>query len=348
MALVVVTGASGFLGGALARALLGRGDKIRCVQRSAAPELRALGAEVVQCDLSGDPAAVARAFAGAEAVLHVAAKAGVWGPARVFEAANFTATAQVIEGCKANAIGKLVYTSTPSVVHAGGDVEGVDEAAPLHPDPRSAYAVSKAAAETLVRAANGPDLATVALRPHLIWGPADTQLTARIIARARAGRLRLVGGGLKVIDATYVDNAVEAHLLALDRLGVGAACAGKAYFVANGEPMPQRDLVNGILGAAGLPPCQSSIAPWAAYAAGATLEVVWRLLRRQDEPLLTRFVARQLATAHWYRLDAVRRDLGYQGKVTTAEGLTRLAAWFGASTLPGCGSSRSLGYRTYK
>ncbi len=325
MALVVVTGASGFLGGAIARALLERGDRVRCVQRSDAPALLARGAQIARCDLSGDPTAVARAVGAADAVLHVAAKAGVWGHWRQFESANFTATANIIAACRANGIGKLVYTSTPSVVHSGGDVEGADESAPLHPDPSSAYAVSKAAAETLVRAANEPSLATVALRPHLIWGPCDTQLTARIVARAKAGRLRLVGGGHKVIDGTYIDNAVEAHLLALDQLSPDAACAGKAYFIANGEPMPQRALVNGILGAAGLPPCEKSVAPWLAYAVGAVLEGLWRLVGRQDEPLMTRFVARQLATAHWYRLDGARRDLGYQAKVTTAEGLRRLA-----------------------
>ncbi len=328
MALVVVTGASGFLGGAIARALLARGDRVRCVQRSDVADLRALGADFVRCDLSGGAAAVQAALAGADAVLHVAAKAGVWGSQEQFDAANITATAQVIAACRHNGVARLVYTSTPSVVHSGGDVEGADESAPLHPDPRSAYAVSKAAAETLVRAANDQRLATVALRPHLIWGPGDTQLTARIVARAQAGRLRLVGGGDKLIDGTYIDNAVEAHLLALDRLTVGAPCAGRAYFVANGEPVPQRVLVNGILAAAGLPPCGKGIAPWAAYVAGAILEWIWHLLGREDEPLMTRFVARQLATAHWYRLDAVRRDLGYQGKVKTDEGLRRLAQAF--------------------
>jgi nucleoside-diphosphate-sugar epimerase len=325
VALVVVTGASGFLGGAIARALIDRGDRVRCVQRSDVPELRKLGAEFVACDLCGPGVEVERALAGAAAVVHVAAKAGVWGSMQAFMAANATTTDHVLQACKVNGIRKFVYTSTPSVVHHGGDVEGADESAPLRPDPRSPYAVSKAHAESLVRAANSPKMATVALRPHLIWGPGDTQLTARIVARAKAGRLRLVGGGYKVIDGTYIDNAVEAHLLALDRVEPGAACAGKVYFVANGEPMPQRELVNGILAAAGLPACDATIPAWLAYAVGAVLEGAWRLLGREDEPLMTRFVARQLATAHWYRLDAVRSDLGYQGKVKTAEGLRRLA-----------------------
>jgi nucleoside-diphosphate-sugar epimerase len=142
-----------------------------------------------------------------------------------------------------------------------------------------------------------------------------------VLARGKAGRLRLVGEGLKLIDSIYIDNAADAHLQALDRVGPGAACAGKAYFITQGEPMPQRDLINGILQAGGLPPCEKSISPKAAYAIGFVMEILWRLLRRQDEPLMTRFVAKQLATAHWYDISAAKRDLGYEPKVSVAQGL---------------------------
>ncbi|MSP92439.1 MAG: NAD-dependent epimerase/dehydratase family protein [Myxococcales bacterium] len=319
-----MTGASGFVGGAVARALVARGDTVRCVQRSDVAALRCLGAEVARVDLGADGAAVRAALAGASAVVHIAAKATVWGPRAAFVAANVTATAHVLAACRAEGISRLVYTSTPSVVHSGGDVEGVDESAPVIRDSPSAYAATKAHAERLVLAANDATLATVALRPHLIWGPDDTQLTARIVARARAGRLRLVGGGTKLIDSVYIDNAVAAHLLALDQVAVGAACAGKAYFITQGQPMPQKQLIDGILAAAGLPPCTQSIPPGLAWTAGALLELVWWLLRRRDEPLLTRFVATQLATAHWYDISAARRDLGYVPTVSVAEGLERL------------------------
>jgi nucleoside-diphosphate-sugar epimerase len=261
---------------------------------------------------------------GATAVIHVAAKAGVWGTYASYFAANVTATQNLLQVCRELGIGKLVYTSTPSVVHAGGDIEGQDESAPVASHFDTAYPATKALAEQAVLAANSPQLATVALRPHLIWGPGDTQLTARIVARARAGRLRLVGGGKKRIDGTYIDNAAAAHLLALDKVGPGAACAGKAYFIAQGEPMPQKQLIDGILHAAGLPPCERSIAPGAAWLVGRVVEGIWKMLGRQDEPLMTRFVARQLATAHWYDLSAARRDLGYQATVSTQEGLRRL------------------------
>jgi nucleoside-diphosphate-sugar epimerase len=261
---------------------------------------------------------------GCDAVIHVAAKAGVWGPFPAYYRANVVGTRNVIDACRERGIRRLVHTSTPSVIHAGGDVEGVDERAPIATQFETAYPATKAEAERMVLAANGPGLATVALRPHLIWGPGDPQLVARILARAKAGRLRLVGGGAKLIDSVYIDNAAHAHLLALDRLAPGSFCAGKAYFITQGEPMPQRELINGILKAGGLPPCGKSISPSAAYAVGAAMEILWRMMGRKDEPMMTRFLARQLATAHWYDISAARRDLGYAPQVTVAEGLARL------------------------
>jgi nucleoside-diphosphate-sugar epimerase len=323
--MIVVTGGGGFLGGAIVRQLLARGEKVRSVQRSDAPELRALGVEVVRADLS-DVQACKDALAGADAVVHVAAKAGVWGSEASFVSANVTATDNVVAACQAHGIPKLVYTSTPSVIHAGGDVENINESTPVATHFEAPYPRTKALAEAHVLAANDEKLATVALRPHLIWGPGDTQLTARVLDRARKGKLRLVGGGEKWIDSVYIDNAAQAHVDALDHLHVGAACAGKAYFITQGEPMPQKQLINGMLAAAGLPPCTRSISPSVAWLAGAVLEGIWTLLGREDEPMMTRFLARQLATAHWFDISAARRDLGYVPQVSVAEGLLRLKA----------------------
>ena len=328
--MILVTGGSGFLGGAVVRQLVARGDKVRSLQRGEAPQLRALGVEVVRADLA-DRQAVADAATGCEAVMHIGAKAGIWGPYEDYYRANVVGTRNVIEACRVHGIQRLVYTSTPSVIHAGGDVEGVDERAPLATHFDTAYPATKAEAESMVLAANGPTLATVSLRPHLIWGPNDAQLTARILARGRAGRLRLVGGGVKKIDSLYIDNAVSAHLLALDRLAPGAQCAGRAYFISQDEPMRQCDLVNGILAAGGLPPCEKFISPSAAYVVGAVLEFVWRVMGRTDEPMMTRFLAKQLGTAHWYDISAAKRDLGYVPSVSIAEGLTRLKASLQAS-----------------
>lgn len=321
--MILVTGGSGFLGGAIVRRLVATGESVRALQRHDSPALRALGVEVILADLA-DRESVVVAAKGCDAIMHAAAKTGVWGRFEDYHRTNVRGTRNVLEACLVNGIRRLVYTSTPSVIHAGGDVEGVDESAPLATHFETAYPATKAEAERLVLAANGPTLGTVALRPHLIWGPDDPQLTARVLARAKAGRLRLVGSGLKRIDSVYIDNAVDAHILALQRVIPGATCGGKAYFITQGEPMPQRELINGILKAGGLPPCEKSISPRAAYIVGAALEIIWRVLGREDEPLMTRFLANQLATAHWYDISAAKRDLGYAPAVTVAQGLARL------------------------
>lgn len=323
---VLVTGGGGFLGGAIVRKLVERGVSVTSFARGSYPELEAFGVRVVRGDLT-DEAAVLRAAEGSDAVVHVAALPGVWGPRERFYLTNVNGTQAVLAACRKLGIGRLVHTSTPSVVHAGGDLEGVTNAAPYPEHFEAAYPETKAMAEREVLAANGPTLATVALRPHLVWGPRDNHLVPRIVARAKAGRLRLVGGGEAKVDAVYVDNAADAHLAALDRLAPGAACAGKAYFVTNEDPRPQRQIIDGILAAHGLPPCKKSVSPRLAWLAGALCEGAWTLLRRDDEPPMTRFLARQLATAHWYDTRATREDLGYVPAITMDEGFSRLAAW---------------------
>lgn len=320
---VLVTGGGGFLGSAIVRQLVARGDTVRSLTRGHYPELDVLGVETVRGDLA-DPDVTGRAVAGCDAVIHTAAKAGDWGPAAAYARTNVEGTRCVLAAGRAAGVGRLVHTSTPSVVHTGRDIAGADERLPYATRFPAPYPATKARAEQLVLAANGPALATVALRPHLIWGPGDTQLAPRIIERARQGRLRFVRGGDALIDSTYVDNAAAAHLLALDRVAPGAACAGRAYFISQGEPRPLRDLVNAILAAAGLPPATAMLPFPVAYALGAALEVAFRVLRRADEPPMTRFLAHQLATAHWFDISAARRDLDYEPAVDITTGLERL------------------------
>ena len=321
---VLVTGGGGFLGGAVVRGLLARGDDVVSVARSDYPELRALGVRTVRGDLA-DPGVALRAADGCDAVVHVAAKAGIWGTPAQFERSNVEATLSVITACRSLGIARLVHTSTPSVVHAGGDIEGGDESLPYASSFTSDYPRTKAIAERAVLAAADGSLATVALRPHLVWGPGDPQLTARILERARSGRVRFVDGGDAVVDTTYVDDAVTAHLCALDALSPGAGCSGRAYFISSGDPRPVREVVNAILAAAGLPPETRSVPLRVAVAAGAAAEGVWRLLGRSDDPPMTRFLAHQLATAHWFDISAARRDLGYEPQVGLDEGFRRLA-----------------------
>lgn len=320
---VMVTGGGGFLGREIVRRLLARGDAVHTFQRGVYPDLEALGATTTRGDLT-DADAVHLAAKGCDAILHVAAKAGVWGPYEGFYQANVVGTRNVIDAARQCGIAQVVYTSSPSVVFGGHDENGIDESAPYPNHYLTAYPATKAIAERLVLDANDQQLSTVALRPHLIWGPGDPHLVPRIIERAKAGRLRLVGRRDNLVDSTYVGNAAAAHLAALDRLGPDAACAGKAYFITNGEPIPMADLINRILAAAGLPPVSRRISPRIAYGVGATLEWTYRLLRIEREPMMTRFVARQLATAHWFDISAAQRDLGYQVEVNLEEGFTRL------------------------
>jgi nucleoside-diphosphate-sugar epimerase len=324
---ILVTGGGGFLGMGLCQALVARGDTVTSFQRSFYPALEAIGVQQILGDLA-DADAVMRACAGQDAILHSAAKAGAWGSYQSYYDSNVRGTEHVIAACRAHGIGKLVYTSTPSVTHSGRTpVQGGNEVdTPYGQHFKAPYPATKKIAEQLLLAANSDALATVALRPRLIWGPGDTQLLPRLVERARAGRLRFIDGGHNKMDTTYIDNAAQAHLDALDHLQPGAACAGKAYFISNGEPKPIREIVNGLLHAAGMTEVDKSIPYAVAYAAGGVLEAIWRLFALKGEPPMTRFLAEQLSTPHWYDISAAHRDLGYQPGVSIAEGLERTAA----------------------
>jgi nucleoside-diphosphate-sugar epimerase len=321
----LVTGGGGFLGLAIVRSLRARGDTVRSVSRQEHPALRELGAEHMRGDVA-DAAAVSAAAKGRDIVFHVAAKAGVGGPYEEYHRANVLGTENVLAACRAHGIRRLVHTSSPSVVFNGRDMEGVDESVPYPPHFEAHYPHTKALAEQLVLKANSPTLATVALRPHLIWGPGDNHLLPRLIARAKSGQLRRIGTVDKLVDTVFIENAAEAHLLASDALAPGAACAGKAYFVSNGEPVPLWDMVNRMLAAAGLPPVTRSVPVPVAKALAWGFEMFARLTGSECEPRLTRFVVGEMSTAHWFDISAAKRDFGYVPRVTMEEGLRRLAA----------------------
>jgi len=211
-------------------------------------------------------------------------------------------------------------------------MQGVDESAPYPAAYLAHYPRTKAEAERRVRSAADAALKTIALRPHLIWGPGDNHLVPRIIARAR--RLRRVGSGDNLVDTTYIDNAADAHLLAADRLRARPELSGRVYFISQGEPIPLWDMVDAILNAAGLPPVRRSISPRAALLVGTVLEAVYRGFGITAEPPMTRFVAKELATAHWFDIGAARRDLGYRPRVGTEQGLRQLAVWLRESEIP--------------
>ena len=326
----LVTGGGGFLGLAIVRQLINRGDRVVSFSRGEYPQLAELGVEQRRGDLS-DLNALVDAAKGCDVVFHVAAKAGIWGEFKEYYQANVAGTENVIAACRVHSIDRLVYTGSPSVVFDGSDVEGGDESLPYPSRYEAHYPHSKAIAEKAVLAANSHALATVSLRPHLIWGPGDNHLVPRIVAKGRAGALRRIGHSPCLVDTVFVENAAEAHLNAADRLAPGAPPAGKAYFISNGEPIPLWDMVNHILAAAGLPPVTRHVPPSLAYAAGAVCEVVWKTMNLSGEPPMTRFVANELSTSHWFDISAARRDLGYTPRISIEEGLKILRDSFAKS-----------------
>lgn len=322
---VLVTGGGGFLGRSIIRALLERGIDVRSFARGDYPQLQEWDVDQRRGDIA-DPSAIANAIEGCEAVFHTAARVDVWGRYDDFYRTNTLGTRHVIEACRTHAVPKLIYTSTPSVVHGGDAVAGVDESAPYPDHFEAHYPATKALAERELLAANSDTLATVAIRPHLVWGPGDTSMMPRVVAKARAGKVRLIGAPQR-IDTIYIDNAVDAHLAAYDRLAPGSAPAGRAYFVTQGEPLDGAAFLNDLLDANGLPAIERTISVGAARTIATIVEAVWRLFRIEAEPPLTRFVVSQLSTAHWYDISAARRDLGYAPKVSYAEGMEQLRAW---------------------
>lgn len=319
---VLVTGGGGFLGSAICRLLQWRGLEPVAYQRGAAGGLAAAGIDVRRGDIC-DRRALAAAARGCDGLIHAAGKAGVWGAAAEYHRVNVEGTQAVIETCHALEIPILVYTSSPSIVHTGRDIEGVNESLPPARHFLAPYPASKARAEQLVLQANGAQLKTTALRPHLIWGPGDPHFLPRLTARVRSGRLALPGAG-KLVDTVFVDNAARAHLDALLNLAGVATCAGRPYFISNGEPMPQGEIILKLLQAGGIEARILPVPGWLARAAGAVCETAWRTLRLASEPPVTRFTADQLCTAHWFDISAARRDLAYRPAVSIDEGLQRL------------------------
>lgn len=323
----LVTGAGGFLGQYITRQLVARGDRVRALSRGNYPSLAELGVESVQGDIQDDTA-VERACRGVDAVFHVAAIAGIWGKWKTYYGINVLGTRNVIHACRKNGVPRLIYTSSPSVTFAAEDQCNIDETAPYPKRWLAHYPHTKALAEQEVLAANDSTLLTCALRPHLIWGPGDQHLIPRLLARARAGQLRRVGDGKNLIDAVYVENAAAAHLLAAEKLQPNSPVCGKAYFITNGDPVNCWDWINEILALAGVPPVTKSISYRAAYAVGSVLEGIWKITGRGDEPRMTRFLAAQLATSHYFNIAAARRDLDYHPAISMAEGMQRLKESF--------------------
>lgn len=334
----LVTGAGGFLGRYVCERLIARGDSVRGLARGDYPELAELGVELHRGDLA-DRDDVMRACEEIDCVFHIGGKVGVWGHWSDYFSANIHGTLNVLGACRDRGVQRLVFTSSPSVTFDAAskhcDQRGVDNTAPYPKKWLAHYPHSKAIAEQFVltqdntKNADGGTLRTTSLRPHLVWGPRDHHLTKRLIERAKAGQLRRVGKGDNRVDMVYVENAAEAHLLAAEELAKEQPKnAGKPYFLTQDEPVNCWDWIDEILALVDLPPVAKSISAKTAYSAGWWLETKHWLLRDfKNEPRMTRFVARSLATDHWFDKTAAADDFGYQPRISTPEGMKRLGAW---------------------
>ncbi len=320
----LVTGASGFLGGKLISKLLEQGFTVRGLCRTRQPRLEQEGVEMIYADL-GDAKAARNACNGVDVAFHTAAKVGIWGKHQEFLDTNISGTQAIINGCRDYQVKKLIYTSTPSVVFNGNSISGGNESLPYGERIPCHYPTTKVIAEKAVLSAHDlppGHLKTVALRPHLIWGPGDANLIPRVVDRASRGRLRIVGNGTNLVDLTYIDNVVDAHLqaeIALDNDTNNPG--GKAYFISNDEPVALWPWINELLKRIEIPPIEKRISLKGAYRMGSLMETVWRWLNLRGEPPMTRFVASELAKDHWFDITAAKRDLNYHPRVSMKEGL---------------------------
>ena len=323
---IIVTGGGGFLGKAIVRQLVKNNQKVISFSRKFYPELEKLGIEQIQGDITNKNA-VEQAFKDKDIdiVFHTAAKPGVWGDYSVYYNTNVKGTINVISACQKHKISRLIYTSSPSVVFDGTDMEGVNESVPYPSKFHAPYPQTKALAEQEVIKSTYHGIKAIILRPHLIWGPEDNHLVPRIIKRSKS--LRIVGTGKNLVDTIYIDNAANAHILAAEKLQTCPELSGNIYFISQDEPIPLWDMINAILEAGNKPCVTRSISKKTALIIGTILESFYKYFNIKSEPKMTRFIAAELSAAHWFDISAAKNDLGYYPKISTTQGLNRLKSW---------------------
>lgn len=323
---VLVTGAGSLLMREVAIALAVRGEEVVCMQRREAHFPEGVHVHQELGDIT-NLNAVTKAMGGCDVVVHGAARVGVLGTWDEFYNTNVVGTRNILSAAHSLGVSRIVHVSTPSVAHIGDSLVGALATPAVTGHKNAFYAESKAIAEIEALHANNSSCAVVAIRPHLVWGPGDTQLVGRIVQRAEANRLAMVGSGDALIDSTYISNAVSALIAAVDAVEVGAPCAGKAYVIANGEPRTVRELMQKICTAAGVPFHPKKVPLSIALVVGSLVERVWPRVGK-GEPPLTRFVAEQLGTAHWFDPRPAAHDLKWSPTVTLDEGFLELHQWF--------------------
>lgn len=319
----LVTGGGGFVGLAIVKKLIELGVETSTVGRNHYPSAEALGARCLVGDIR-DREFMVKAAEGHDTVFHAAAKAGIWGCRESYYSINVAGTENVIAACELNRVRSLVQTSTPSVVFEGSDIDGGDETLPYSRNPLCYYAATKILAEQKILAANSETLKTVAIRPHLVWGPGDTQIIPRLLERGRQGKLKIVGSGKNLVDISYIDNVAHAHILAAQNLESGGEAAGEAFFISQGEPVVLWDWINNLFNRLAVKSVNKKVSLKAAYRVGWAFEKLYGAFGLTQEPVMTRFLAEQLAMSHWFSIKKAQAILLYSPAVSSEKGLDKL------------------------
>jgi nucleoside-diphosphate-sugar epimerase len=321
-----VTGASGFVGGALARSLVEDGWTVRALARSdaAARTVAELGAEAVGGDI-GDAEAIAAGAAGCELAFHAAALPAEWGPREEFELANVAGTGNTLDGCRRAGVRRLVHVGTEAALLHGEPLVAVDETAPLRPDSKALYSATKARAEQLVRAAADAEMETVVLRPRFVWGPGDRTVLPGLIEAVEAGRFAWIGGGGHLTSTTHIDNTVRGLRLAAER-----GRSGEAYFVTDGEPVVFREFVTELLATAGVEAPSRTLPAPTARAVAVAGETLWRALPLPGRPPVTRTAVWLSSLETTIDISKAREELGYEPVRTIEDGLAEMRERGGA------------------
>lgn len=324
----LVTGGGGFVGKALCKELNKQGHYVLSLSRGAYPDLEALGIHTKQVDIGANLDSWVGLFEGIDGVFHTAAKVDMWGDYESFYTTNVVGTRNILAACRRAGVKRLVYTSSPSVIHTGKDLRDVDETIPYPKHFEAYYPQTKAQAEQEVLGGDHHGvLHTVALRPHLIWGPNDTNLIPTIIERARAGRLTRIGAGANKVDLTFIDDCVNAHILAMKALeNSPESVAGKSYFISQGDPVNMWGWIDDVLAAHGLPPVKKSLPTGLALSIAYVMELGAKALSRvgvKVTPLLTRFLVSEMSTDHYFNISRAKRDFGYVPARSIAEAMRK-------------------------
>ncbi len=324
---ILVTGASGFIGGRFARFALEQGLAVRINGRrpEAVEHLVRRGAEFVQGDLA-DPELALALCDDVEAVVHCAGAVGVWGSYQHFYQANVEVTENMVEACLKRKVRRLVHLSSPSIYFDGrSHVDIREEQVPKRFSDH--YGATKYLAEQKVFAAEEFGLEVIAFRPRFVTGAGDTSIFPRLIEMQRKGRLAIIGNGLNKVDFTSVHNLNEVLLSGL--LAAGPAL-GKVYNISNGQPVPLWDVVNYVLRRLDLPPVTRHVPFGIAHAAATLNETVCKLLPGRPEPSLFRLGVAVMARDFSLDISRARQYLEYDPTASVWSALDEFCTWWKA------------------